>query len=96
MRIPMMVTIAAGFLVACASPAQQDAALERDVDTVIQAHGPACEKQGYGVDSHRWRNCVYQSGKQEYSNLQGTELNFPLIHRLGQRLGLIRDTRRNG
>jgi hypothetical protein len=95
MRIPVMVTITTAFLVGCASPAQ-NAALERDVDTVIQAHGPTCEKQGYSVDTHLWRNCVYQSGKQEYSNLRGTELNFPLIHRLGQRLGLIRDNRKNG
>lgn len=84
-----LAAIAAWLLIGCAAPAHQSAALERDVDSVIQAYGPTCEKQGYAIDSRLWRNCVYQAGKQEFSDSRGTELNFPLIHRLGQRLGLI-------
>lgn len=89
MRTLIGALAAAGLLAACATP-QQGAALERDVDALIQAYGPVCERQGLAVDSRPWRNCVYQSGKQELSDLRGTEHDFPLIHRLGQRLGLIR------
>lgn len=87
----LLSTIAAGLSIGCAAPSHQVAALERDVDSVIQSYGPVCEKQGYAADSREWRNCVYQAGKQEYSDSRGTEQNFPLIHRLGQRLGLIRN-----
>ena len=91
MRTLIGTMFAAGLLMACASPQQQSAALDRDADAMIQAYGPVCEKQGHARDSRPWRNCVYQSGKQELSDWRGTtEHDFPLIHRLGQRLGLIR------
>ena len=90
MRTLSVAALAAIALLGCASPAEQQARLDRDVNDLIRAHGPVCERQGYAGDSAQWRNCVYQSARQEYTSSQGAEWNFPLTHRLGQKLGLIR------
>ena len=91
MRTLIGTVFAASLLTACASPQQPNAALEHDVDTLISTYGPTCEKHGKAINSHQWRNCVYQLSKRELSDAEETELDFPLIHRLGQRLGLIRN-----
>ena len=90
MRTLILAAVAATALLGCATPAEQQARLENDVNDLIRAHGPACEKQGYASESAQWRNCVYQSARVEYTSSQGAEWNFPLTHRLGQKLGLIR------
>lgn len=89
MRALILAAAAATALLGCASTDQQ-ARVERDVNDLILAHGPVCEKQGYAKDSAQWRNCVYQSARLENTSQQGAEWNFPLTHRLGQKLGLIR------
>ena len=89
MRNVIAITLAGAALLGCAAPAEQRAALDRDVDALVMSYGPVCERQGYASRSAGWRNCVYQTGKQEFSNSQGAVWNFPLVHRLGQKLGLI-------
>ena len=89
MRGSIILIFVTGLLFACASPAERSAKLDGYANQLIQTYGPTCEMQGYATNSAPWRNCVYQSGKQELSKSDGTEWNFPLIHRLGQRVGLI-------
>jgi hypothetical protein len=96
MRMLITSLIASGLVAGCAMPGQTYASLERDVDALIQAHGPACVGNGYAEETLQWRNCVYQLGKAEYTLSNGTEFNFPLIHRLGQRLQLISGGERTG
>jgi len=91
MRIPILTSaFAASILIGCSSPMQSQASIDRDADQMIQTYGPQCSKRGYTQDSHQWRNCVYQLGKTELSDTDSSEENPALIHRLGQRLGLIR------
>ena len=45
-------------LAGCATPAERAAAVQRDVDEMIQVYGPGCERLGYGADTDPWRACV--------------------------------------
>jgi hypothetical protein len=42
----------------CATPADQAAQAEREVQRMVQIYGPACDKLGYQRNSDPWRNCV--------------------------------------
>lgn len=90
MRNALFVLPLAGLLVACASPGEQAARMDRDAKEMIAANDAACTRQGYAPDSYSWRNCIYQETKADLSTTGGTEWNTPLILRVGQRLGLIR------
>jgi hypothetical protein len=57
MRAIVMAALAAA-LGACATPAERAAAVQRDVEDMIQVYGPGCEKLGYRTDSDPWRDCV--------------------------------------
>ena len=48
----------AALLAACATPAERAAAVQRDVEDMIQVYGPGWEKLGYKTDSDPWRDCV--------------------------------------
>jgi hypothetical protein len=91
MRNSIGITFITGLLVACASPVENTAAVDQDVDGLIQTYSVTCQKQGYAPDSHAWRNCIYQTASgEELTNSSGSGTNFQLQHRLGQRLGLIK------
>lgn len=47
-------------LAACASPAEQAAQMQRQMDHMIMVYGPACEKLGYAAKTDPWRNCILQ------------------------------------
>jgi hypothetical protein len=56
---PILAAAIVGTLVAgCATPSQQAAQAERDVDMMIQIYGPACQKLGFPRDTDGWRNCL--------------------------------------
>jgi hypothetical protein len=58
MRLPwtlIMVTIA---LAGCATPAEQAARMEREMERVVEIYGPACERLGFKRNEDPWRNCV--------------------------------------
>ena len=52
-------------LVACATPAERAARMEREVEHMIQIYGPACSKLGYQPDSDPWRDCILSLNEQE-------------------------------
>lgn len=56
--LPLLVLAVA--LTGCAtpSPAERSAAMEREIDDMIQVFGPACSKLGFQADSDDWRNCI--------------------------------------
>jgi hypothetical protein len=54
----IVVTALAALVTACATPAERAAAVQRDVEDMIQVYGPGCEKLGYKADSDPWRDCV--------------------------------------
>lgn len=59
MRIPWIAAIAAAIALAgCATPAEQAAQMERQMDRYVQIYGPACNKLGFQRDTDAWRNCV--------------------------------------
>ncbi len=58
MRISIVAALIAAVLTGCATPAEQAAQAERDVERMIQVYGPACQKLGFKPDTDPWRNCV--------------------------------------
>jgi len=66
MRILGYVVLAA-LIAGCATPAENAARMQREVDEMIQTYGPACERLGYKNDSDPWRDCVLRlSTKDSY------------------------------
>lgn len=61
-----IVVFAVLFLAACAStPAERAARAERDIETMIQTYGSACNKLGYEPASDAWRGCVLHLAAQD-------------------------------
>jgi len=58
MRTVISLFLGIAVLAGCASPAQQSAAIQREMDRMIVVYGPACEKLGFTVNTDPWRNCV--------------------------------------
>jgi hypothetical protein len=54
----MVTTLLLVALAGCATPAERAAAVQRDVDDMIQVYGPGCERLGYRGDTDEWRACV--------------------------------------
>ena len=68
-------------LTACATPEQQAAQAQRQMDNMIVIYGPACEKLGYGARTDLWRNCILQlSAKDDFARYQSpaSSMNFGL------------------
>ncbi|MBS1188553.1 MAG: hypothetical protein H6R10_345 [Rhodocyclaceae bacterium] len=66
MRIPWTTAIAAALLVAgCATPAEQAARAEREMDRLMVVYGPACEKLGFQRDTNLWRDCILRLAQKE-------------------------------
>lgn len=54
-------------LVACVTPAERAAQMQREVDEMIQVYGPACERLGFKSDTDPWRDCILRlSAKDSY------------------------------
>lgn len=67
MRTSIVLALSIVILAACATPAEQAAMMNREVDRMIVVYGPACEKLGYKSDTDLWRNCVLQmSAKDDF------------------------------
>ena len=46
-------------LAGCAmTPAEREAKMQRELDQMIQAYGPTCDKLGYKRDTEPWRICL--------------------------------------
>lgn len=58
MRTSIIAALTAVVLAACASPAEQAARAEREIDYMVQIYAPACEKLGYTRNTDPWRNCI--------------------------------------
>jgi hypothetical protein len=50
--------LAALMLTACATPEQQAAQKQAEIDQMVRIYGPACAKLGYQPNSDQWRNCI--------------------------------------
>lgn len=79
MRTSIVLAFSIALLAACATPAEQAAMMNREVDRMIVVYGPACEKLGYKNDTDLWRNCVLQMSTKDdfdryrlYPNYQPT------------------------
>ena len=58
----------AALLGACASPSEQSASMQREMDRMMLVYGPACQKLGFSPHTDQWRSCVLQlSTKEEIS-----------------------------
>jgi hypothetical protein len=66
-----MVLSATGLLAGCATPAEEAAYAQHEMDRRIAIYGPACERLGYTANTDPWRNCVmqlsYKNDMQRYS-----------------------------
>jgi hypothetical protein len=60
MRTPIASIALATMLAACATPEQQAAYKQQDMDRMMSVYGPACSRLGYAASSDQWRNCVLQ------------------------------------
>jgi len=49
----------------CATQAERAAAVQHDVDDMIQVYGPGCERLGYKPDTDAWRDCVLNLANRE-------------------------------
>lgn len=58
MRTSIAAAAIAAFIVGCATPAEQAAEAERDVERMVRIYGPACSKLGFTANTDPWRNCV--------------------------------------
>lgn len=65
MRTSVFSVLAAFVLAGCATPAEQAAEAERDVERMMLVYGPACEKLGFKANTDPWRNCVIGLGQRE-------------------------------
>lgn len=64
-----LIICAALVLAGCATPQQQAARLQADMDRDMATYGPACSHLGYTATSDPWRTCILQlSTKEELSN----------------------------
>jgi hypothetical protein len=61
----MVITVLAALITGCATPAERAAAVQRDVEDMIQVYGPGCEKLGYKADTDAWRDCVLRLATKE-------------------------------
>lgn len=67
--ILMMPVACALLLGGCASPSEQSASMQREMERMMVVYGPACQKLGFAAQSDQWRSCVLQlSTKEEISN----------------------------
>jgi hypothetical protein len=64
-----------GLLAGCATPAQEAAYAQHEMERTMAIYGPACERLGYTANTDPWRNCVmqlnYQNDMQRYSFSMG-------------------------
>jgi hypothetical protein len=58
MGFPWIAIMAAIVLAGCATPAEQAARMEREMERIVEIYGPACERLGFKRDEDPWRNCV--------------------------------------
>jgi hypothetical protein len=60
-----------GLATGCATPAQQAARAQHEMEQTMAIYGPACEKLGYPANTDPWRNCImqlsYKDDVQRYS-----------------------------
>jgi hypothetical protein len=57
-RIAAAVFLTAILLAGCATPAEQAATAQREVERMVRVYGPACDTLGYKRDTDPWRDCV--------------------------------------
>jgi hypothetical protein len=80
MRTLLIPLAGALLLGGCASPGEQSASMQREMDRMMLVYGPACQKLGFSAQTDQWRSCVLQlSTKEELSRsyLQGSYAYSP-------------------
>lgn len=53
--VPALLAVLLG---GCATPQQQAAQKQAEVEQMMQVYGPACSRLGYTAGSDQWRSCV--------------------------------------
>lgn len=60
------------------TPAEREARTQREVDQMIQAYGPMCDKLGYKRDTDPWRDCVVKlDTKNSYERMANQPIMSP-------------------
>lgn len=78
MRRRIALISATVLLAACATPAEQAAQMEREVDRMIVVYGPACDKLGYQTNTDLWRDCVLRlSTKDDIDRIRTSPAFYP-------------------
>jgi hypothetical protein len=64
MRTAILAAASVVCLLGCATPQEQAAKQQAEMDRLIGEFGPACYKLGYPANSDQWRDCVVRLGAQ--------------------------------
>jgi hypothetical protein len=82
MRISVFSGLIAIVLAGCATPAEQAAEAERDVERMMLIYGPACEKLGFKANTDPWRNCVIGLSQKDAARQSSNMYHaYPFWHR---------------
>lgn len=60
MRVLILIITSILCLFGCATPQEQAAQQQAEMDRMIGEFGPACYQLGYPANSDQWRNCVME------------------------------------
>jgi len=63
-------------LLGCATPQEQAAKQQAEMDRMIGQFGPACYKLGYPTNSDQWRDCVMRLGAQHGAGRSSVSTSF--------------------
>jgi hypothetical protein len=76
MRTSLLFLISFFCLLGCATPQEQAAKKQAEMDRMIGEFGPACYKLGYPANSDAWRDCVVQLAARNDVNGGGVSTSF--------------------
>ena len=73
----LLLLIASGLcLLGCATPQEQAAKKQAEMERMIGEFGPACIQLGYAANSDPWRQCVVQMAARNDVNRSGVSTSF--------------------
>jgi len=80
--LPVLIASLLSAVVAgCATQAERAAAVERDVEDMIQVYGPGCEKLGYDSNSDPWRECILRLANRDELERRANSTTHCIGHR---------------
>lgn len=83
MRTSIILLVTSLALAGCATPEQRAAAMQADMDRIVQIYGPACGRLGFAPNTDGWRTCLLQLSTRE--EMQRSYYDGPYYHGYGRR-----------